>query len=226
MACAPLSPTAISRVPERLPARSAAGPRPIRSMSAQGTASRPVSARSSRISAATTSSAPMPACRAWRRVESLTDEDWDFNFDVNARGVFLTNQLAIRHFLAAGRPGRNRQHRLAGRQGRRPLSGALLGQQVRRDRLHPGAGARGGGQGHPRELRLPRLRQNRHAGAGDRVGGGAPRHHPRSRRSPNMSRRPRSGAWRSPRTSPRSCCSSPPTWRASSPVKRSTSPAA
>ncbi len=29
----------------------------------------------------------------------LTDEDWDFNFDVNAKGVFLTNQVAVRHFL-------------------------------------------------------------------------------------------------------------------------------
>ncbi len=32
----------------------------------------------------------------------LSDEEWDFNFDVNARGVFLTNQVAARHFLAAG----------------------------------------------------------------------------------------------------------------------------
>src|SRR5262245_42170855 len=32
-------------------------------------------------------------------VERLTDEEWDFNFDVNARGVFLTNQIALRHFL-------------------------------------------------------------------------------------------------------------------------------
>ncbi len=29
----------------------------------------------------------------------LTDEDWNFNFDVNARGVFLTNQAVCRHFL-------------------------------------------------------------------------------------------------------------------------------
>ncbi len=29
----------------------------------------------------------------------LTDADWDFNFDVNARGVFLTDQAACRHFL-------------------------------------------------------------------------------------------------------------------------------
>ncbi len=32
----------------------------------------------------------------------LTDEEWDFNFDVNARGVFLTNQIAARHFLKQG----------------------------------------------------------------------------------------------------------------------------
>ncbi len=35
----------------------------------------------------------------------LTDADWDFNFDVNARGVFLTNQAACRAFLASGRKG-------------------------------------------------------------------------------------------------------------------------
>ncbi|MCB8878651.1 SDR family oxidoreductase [Acidisoma cellulosilytica] len=32
----------------------------------------------------------------------LTDADWNFNFDVNARGVFLTNQAACKHFLDAG----------------------------------------------------------------------------------------------------------------------------
>lgn len=35
----------------------------------------------------------------------LTDEDWDFNFDVNAKGVFLTNQVAVRHFLKADNKG-------------------------------------------------------------------------------------------------------------------------
>ena len=35
----------------------------------------------------------------------LTEEDWDFNFDVNARGVFLTNQAACRAFLKSGRKG-------------------------------------------------------------------------------------------------------------------------
>lgn len=32
----------------------------------------------------------------------LTDEEWDFNFAVNARGVFLANQVAARHFVASG----------------------------------------------------------------------------------------------------------------------------
>jgi meso-butanediol dehydrogenase / (S,S)-butanediol dehydrogenase / diacetyl reductase len=32
----------------------------------------------------------------------LTDADWDFNFAVNARGIFLTNQIAARHFIAQG----------------------------------------------------------------------------------------------------------------------------
>ena len=34
------------------------------------------------------------------RAVDLTDEEWDFNFDVNARGVFLTNQIAARLFIA------------------------------------------------------------------------------------------------------------------------------
>ena len=33
------------------------------------------------------------------RVVDLTDEEWDFNFAVNIKGVFLTNQAAVRYFL-------------------------------------------------------------------------------------------------------------------------------
>lgn len=29
----------------------------------------------------------------------ITDEDWDFNMDVNAKGTFVTNQIAANHFL-------------------------------------------------------------------------------------------------------------------------------
>ncbi len=34
-----------------------------------------------------------------RAAVDLTDQDWDYNFDVNARGVFLTNQIACRYFV-------------------------------------------------------------------------------------------------------------------------------
>lgn len=37
-----------------------------------------------------------------RAALDLTDEDWDHNFDVNARGVFLANQIAARRFKAQG----------------------------------------------------------------------------------------------------------------------------
>jgi len=40
-----------------------------------------------------------------RRVVDLTEEDWDFNMDVNAKGVFLTDRAAVRCFLASGTPG-------------------------------------------------------------------------------------------------------------------------
>jgi NAD(P)-dependent dehydrogenase (short-subunit alcohol dehydrogenase family) len=36
------------------------------------------------------------------RALDLTDADWDTNFAVNARGVFLTNQVAARHFVGRG----------------------------------------------------------------------------------------------------------------------------
>jgi meso-butanediol dehydrogenase/(S,S)-butanediol dehydrogenase/diacetyl reductase len=38
-------------------------------------------------------------------VVDLEDADWDFNFDVNAKGIFLTNQAAVKHFIATGRKG-------------------------------------------------------------------------------------------------------------------------
>lgn len=38
-------------------------------------------------------------------VVELTERDWDFNMDVNAKGIFLTNQAAVRRFLASGTKG-------------------------------------------------------------------------------------------------------------------------
>jgi NAD(P)-dependent dehydrogenase (short-subunit alcohol dehydrogenase family) len=39
------------------------------------------------------------------RVPDLTEEEWDFNMDVNAKGIFLTNREAVRRFLASGTKG-------------------------------------------------------------------------------------------------------------------------
>jgi meso-butanediol dehydrogenase/(S,S)-butanediol dehydrogenase/diacetyl reductase len=39
------------------------------------------------------------------RVRDLSEAEWDANFNVNAKGVFLTNQAAVRVWLKAGQPG-------------------------------------------------------------------------------------------------------------------------
>lgn len=38
-------------------------------------------------------------------VVDLTEAEWDLNMDVNAKGVFLTNQATVRHFLKTGTKG-------------------------------------------------------------------------------------------------------------------------
>jgi meso-butanediol dehydrogenase/(S,S)-butanediol dehydrogenase/diacetyl reductase len=40
-----------------------------------------------------------------RRIPDLTEQDWDFNMDVNAKGVFLTNRAALRRWLPRGTQG-------------------------------------------------------------------------------------------------------------------------
>ena len=40
-----------------------------------------------------------------RRAVDITDEEWDFNLDVNARGIFLTNQIVCRYYLEKNRNG-------------------------------------------------------------------------------------------------------------------------
>ena len=96
-----------------------------------------------------------------RPVVDLTDEEWELNFAVNARGVFLTNQAAVRHFLAHGVKGVIvNTASLAGKQGAPLLAHysaskfavvgftQALAREVARAR-------------HPRELRLPGLRAHR-----------------------------------------------------------------
>ncbi len=38
-------------------------------------------------------------------VEAMTDADWDFNMNVNARGMFLCDQAAVRHWRKTGGKG-------------------------------------------------------------------------------------------------------------------------
>jgi meso-butanediol dehydrogenase/(S,S)-butanediol dehydrogenase/diacetyl reductase len=40
-----------------------------------------------------------------RRAVDITDEEWEFNLAVNARGIFLSNQIACRYFLEEKRAG-------------------------------------------------------------------------------------------------------------------------
>ncbi len=40
-----------------------------------------------------------------QRVQDLTEQEWDFNMTVNAKGVFLTNREAIRRWLPRGTQG-------------------------------------------------------------------------------------------------------------------------
>jgi meso-butanediol dehydrogenase/(S,S)-butanediol dehydrogenase/diacetyl reductase len=40
------------------------------------------------------------------RFVDLTERDWDFNMDINAKGVFNCSQVVARHMIAAGRHGK------------------------------------------------------------------------------------------------------------------------
>ena len=40
-----------------------------------------------------------------QRSVDLTDDEWDLNMDVNAKGIFLCNQIACRYFLSTGKKG-------------------------------------------------------------------------------------------------------------------------
>ena len=40
-----------------------------------------------------------------RRIPDLTEQDWDFNMDVNAKGVFITNRETLRRWLPRGTKG-------------------------------------------------------------------------------------------------------------------------
>ena len=49
------------------------------------------------------------------RFLELTERDWDFNMDINAKGVFNCSQVVARHMIAAG-GGQDHQHGVHGRE--------------------------------------------------------------------------------------------------------------
>ena len=52
----------------------------------------------------------------------LTEADWDFNMDVNAKGVFNCSQAVARHLIEAERPGKIiNTASMAGRTGKAPF---------------------------------------------------------------------------------------------------------
>ena len=150
-----------------------------------------------------------------RRAVEITDEDWDFNFDVNARGVFLANQIACRYFLAEKRKGVI-------------VNTASLAAKVGAPLLAHYSASKfavfGWTQALAREMAPHGIRVNAvcpgfvrtsHAGARDRLGRRAPRHDPRGGARRICLAHARWAASRSPRTSPTSSSSSPPTPRVS-----------
>ena len=84
----------------------------------------------------------------------ISDRDWDRLMGVNLRGVLVVTQRVLPPMLAAAL-GPDHQHFLHGRQGGAAESGALLRDEVRRDRAHPGAGQGSRGAQRDGERGLP-----------------------------------------------------------------------
>ena len=139
----------------------------------------------------------------------LTDEDWDFNFDVNARGIFLANQIAARHFVAQGSGGIVNTASLAAKVGA-PLLAHYSASKF---------AVLGWTQALARELAPRGIRVNAVCPGFVKTGMQAReidweahlRDVPRSASSTSMSPRRRSDGWRRRRTSPTSSCSCAPT---------------
>ena len=109
-------------------------------------------------------------------VVDLTENEWDFNMNVNAKGVFLTNQAAVRHFINTGTKGVIvNTASLAAKIGA-PLLAHYSASKFAVLGFTQALAPRSCRTRHPRELRLSRLRQNQHAAPGDCMGGEASWH--------------------------------------------------
>ncbi len=88
----------------------------------------------------------------------LTEREWDFNFDVNAKGVFIVTRAVIPGMMKRGRGAIGIPHRCAGKR-------ACLCLRTMRRRNGPVSDheimcPRARSAWRPRQLRLPRIRGN------------------------------------------------------------------
>ena len=114
-------------------------------------------------------------------VVDLTEEEWDSNMAVNAKGVFLSNREAVRHFVAAGETGTIvNTASLAGKIGA-PLLAHYAASKFAVVGFTQSLAREVGEHGISRQRGLPRLRPHVDAGPRGRVGGEAPRHDARGR---------------------------------------------
>ena len=102
-----------------------------------------------------------------RHALDLTDDEWDYNFNVNARGIFLTNQIAARRFKSQGHGVIVNTGSLA--KSRRSAARPLLPPVNSQYRLNARACTRAGSPRRPGQCRLPRLCEHRHARARSRL---------------------------------------------------------
>lgn len=110
------------------------------------------------------------------RIENLTEKEWDFNFNVNIKGMFFVTQAVLPELKKT--EGHDCQHRFDGiDQGCAP-AGALHRFQVCGSRLYQDLCAGVCGVWHQRQLCLPRLCQDLDAGARGGLGRQSARHDP------------------------------------------------
>ena len=103
-----------------------------------------------------------------RHRSTSTEEHWDAIMNINAKAVFFASQAVLPdHDRAEER--QHREPRLHGGQDRQQDQPSLQCEQGRRGQHDQEPGPRPRRRRHPRELRLPRLRRDRHVGAGRRA---------------------------------------------------------
>ena len=153
-------------------------------------------------SAASTWSSTTPGCRSRKPLLETTEQDWDLQHDVMAKGSFLVSRAAAK---VHDRPGHGRRHRLHLQQElglRRPEQRRVRRGQGRPGPPGPAARGRARRARHPGQRREPRRRRPRFRASSPRAG---------ARSAPRCTAYP-SRSWarttRSARCSSARCCRS------------------